>query len=137
MALGSRRLRDACRDPSSWPELGLQCAAFWREARWQHFMCWLGTRASGLQTLDYGRAAVDSSSSGLDPGRGRSAWPEMSVVHACWSYLRWLLQQPSVHAMVVNGSEWVRIWQPLLFCIFITDCPGLNWSIATKEFMNA
>lgn len=54
--LVSRRFSEACRDPSTWPELHVLnvCGQFPSEAHWQSFMRWLAVRAPGLCALVFG-----------------------------------------------------------------------------------
>ena len=56
--LVSRRFREACRDPSLWPELRVRHGAFSTEARWWSFLLWMAVRGSGLQTLVFGAMEV-------------------------------------------------------------------------------
>ena len=65
MPLVSRRLRDACRDPSTWPELRVLHSELSTQARWRSFLRWLTARASGLRLLVFGGYRVRASISAL------------------------------------------------------------------------
>ena len=53
--LVSRCFSEACQDPHVWPELHVLHSQFSTEARWRSFLRWLAARASGLQTLVFGK----------------------------------------------------------------------------------
>lgn len=59
--LVSRRLRQACRDPSLWHELRVPQHWLSTEARWQSFLQWLAWRAAGLRNLTFSRKQVRAS----------------------------------------------------------------------------
>lgn len=65
--LTSRRFREACRDPTAWPELHILRRCFGRKARWLSFQRWLAVRASGLQKLVLGDHQVTLSSLLMSP----------------------------------------------------------------------
>jgi hypothetical protein len=56
--LVSRRLSEACRDPSGWPAVRVVHSCFRTEARWRSFLRWLAVRASGLESFSLGNGQV-------------------------------------------------------------------------------
>lgn len=51
MPLVSPCFSEACRDPSTWPELHVTLDDFPTEALWRNFLAWLAVRAAGLQAF--------------------------------------------------------------------------------------